>query len=148
VGAVTAGLVTVAPGSMPFLLAVGAVNGLAVGFAQPLSLMLLSDDVPSNRLGIASGLRSMGNQAALLVSPAAFGLVSMIATLSVAFLAVGGAAALGGVVSAVLLATASRKAAATPDGSPEREVVDMDASEGLDELVGADGHPTEPRKGT
>jgi len=103
VGASTAMLVVVAPGDMPFLVALGAVNGLAVGFAQPLSLTLLSDAVPTRQLGVASGLRSMANQAALLASPAAFGVVSVFATLSAAFLVVGGAAAATGLLSAVLL---------------------------------------------
>jgi MFS family permease len=153
VGATTAALVTVDPGNMPFLIAVGAVNGLAVGFAQPLSLMLLSDDVPSNRLGIASGLRSMGNQAALLVSPAAFGLVSAVATLSVAFLVVGGAAAVGGVLSAVLLATArptTRTAPAAQDAADggDRRGLDLETSEALDELVPEPKQSTEPGKGS
>src|SRR5690606_17895371 len=83
--------------------------------AQPLSLTLLSDEVPSSQLGIASGLRSMGNQAALLTSPAAFGAVTAVASLSAGFLVVGGAAALVGVLSAVLLARASPRRAGQVD---------------------------------
>jgi len=116
VGAGTAMLVTVAPDNLPYLLVLGAVNGLAVGFSQPLSLTLLSDDVPPNRLGIASGLRSTGNQTALLVSPAAFGVVSAFATLGAAFLVVGGAAAVVGVLSAVLLGTHRPAPPVEPDG--------------------------------
>lgn len=115
VGAVTAMLVTVAPHSVVYVISLGVVNGLAVGFAQPLSLTLLSDEVPSSQLGIASGLRSMGNQAALLTSPAAFGAVTAVASLSAGFLVVGGAAALVGVLSAVLLARASPRRAGQVD---------------------------------
>jgi MFS family permease len=125
-GASTAMLVIAAPQNLPFLLSIGALNGLAVGFAQPLSLTLLSDDVPSDRLGVASGLRSTGNQSALVISPIAFGTVSAFATLSAAFIVVGGAAALAGVLSALLLAFhRSRR-------EPEVEVATAD---GLDELV-------------
>ena len=51
IGAGSAMLPTIAPGNMSFVLAVGVINGLAVGFAQPLSLTLLSDDVPATQLG-------------------------------------------------------------------------------------------------
>lgn len=124
VGAATAMLVTVAPHSLPYVISVGAVNGLAVGFAQPLSLTLLSDEVPPGRLGIASGLRSMGNQAALLTSPAAFGAVAAVASVSAGFLVVGGAAALVGVLSAVLLARASPRRV----GRVEEEILDGGAA--------------------
>ncbi|WP_403022041.1 MFS transporter [Salinibacterium sp. GXW1014] len=128
IGATTAMLATVAPGNMTFLIAIGVVNGLAVGFAQPLSLTLLSDEVPPTQLGIASGLRSAGNQAALLASPAAFGAVAALSSLSVAFLVVGGAAALVGVVSAALLHF--HRPASPPDGA-----LDLPPSGALDVLV-------------
>lgn len=110
-GGVTAVLVVIAPGNMAFLLAVSAANGLAVGFMQPLSLSLLAEEVAPDRLGLASGMRSMGNQAALLASPAAFGLISAAASLSVAFVAVGGAAVVAGVGGGLTLSLVSRRAA-------------------------------------
>lgn len=136
-GAITAMLVTAAPGNMPFLLGIGALNGLLVGFTQPISLILLSDETPASRLGIASGLRSMGNQAALLASPAAFGIVSAFAGLTIAFLVVGGLAAGVGALSAGLLAT--RRARLDPD----EDAFDLAASEVLDELV---EEPPDPQR--
>lgn len=123
IGAGSAMLLPLAPGEVSFVIAVSAVGGLAVGFAQPLSLTLLSDEVPGGRMGIASGLRSMGNQAALVISPAAFGAVAALATLSLAFVVVGGAAAVAGITSAVLLATA-RRSNATESPPPFEESVD------------------------
>ncbi|PWB97778.1 hypothetical protein DF220_08005 [Salinibacterium hongtaonis] len=127
VGATTAMMATIAPGNMTYLLAVAAVNGLALGFAQPLSLTLLSEEVPKSQLGIASGLRSTGNQAALLASPAGFGGVSAFAGLSAAFLVVGGAAAAVGVLCAVLLHFHR------PQGSDAS--IDLAESELLDDIV-------------
>lgn len=121
VGAGAAMLMPLAPGELSYVLVVSAVGGLAVGFAQPLSLTLLSDDVPGDRMGIAAGMRSMGNQAALVISPAAFGAVTAIASLSVAFLVVGGAAAAAGITSAVLLASARRRRPGPPADDPPSE---------------------------
>lgn len=111
VGGITSMLVVIAPGDMGFLLGVGVVNGLAVGFMQPLSLSLLSEEVAPESLGLASGMRSMGNQAALLASPAAFGTISAISSLSVAFLVVGSAAATVGLTGGLTLALLSRRGA-------------------------------------
>lgn len=113
-------LVVIAPGNMAFLLVISACSGFAVGFAQPLTLSMLSDEVPVERLGIASGLRSMGNQAALLASPATFGAVSAVASLGTAFLAVGGVAAAVGLTSGLLLAFPRRRPAVydEPPASP------------------------------
>lgn len=141
VGAASAMLATVAPGNMSFLLAIGALNGLAVGFSQPLSLTLISDEVAATRLGIASGLRSMGNQAALLASPAAFGAISLVASLSAAFLVVGGAAAALGVLSAALLAT--HRPTVRADAA-----LDLPTSEAVDEIVEDRPDVTPQQKGT
>lgn len=113
-GGGTSMLVVVAPGDMSYLLVIGTLNGLAVGFMQPLSLSLLSDEVSPAQLGLASGMRSMGNQAALLASPAAFGAISAVSTLGVAFLVVGGAAAAIGLGGGIVLAARTRSGATGP----------------------------------
>lgn len=120
VGGLTSMAVVLAPGDMGVLLGIGALNGLAVGFLQPLSLSLLADEVSPERLGLASGMRSMGNQAALLASPAAFGVISAVSSLGVAFVVVGGAAASAGLAGGLILAIVSRRSATRQLGSENR----------------------------
>lgn len=105
----------------PWLLgALAAVNGFALGFAQPLTLVLMADHTPADRRGLASGLRSSANRGAQFVNPAAFGVLSGVMPLTGAFLVVGGVLAVVTAGSTVALARARRAAgpATPPAGTP------------------------------
>jgi len=112
--------VVIAPGDFVFVASMSAVSGFAVGFAQPLTLTLLSDDVPHEQLGLASGLRTMANQTAMLASPAVFGAIAGVATLGVGFIVVGSAAAAVGLGSSLVLAIARRRSRSDGEAAKKR----------------------------
>ncbi len=101
----------------PWLLAsLAAVNGFALGFAQPLTLVLMADHTPADRRGLASGLRSSANRGAQFVNPAVFGLLSAVLPLTGAFLVVGGVLGVVTVGSTVALQRARRVGRADDPG--------------------------------
>lgn len=115
----------------PWLLgALAAVNGFALGFAQPLTLVLMADHTPPDRRGLASGLRSSANRGAQFVNPAVFGVLSAVLPLGGAFLAVGGVLAAVTVGSAVTLECARRRERAPADEAPTPVVAGRTAYDG------------------
>ena len=70
---------------------VAAVNGFALGFAQPLTLALMADHTDAAQRGLAVGIRSMANRGAQLADPVAFGLLLAAFGTRTAFLAMGAA---------------------------------------------------------
>lgn len=108
---------------VPWLLAVlAAVNGFALGFAQPLTLALMADHTPADRRGLASGLRSTANRGAQLANPAAFGLLSGVVPLVGAFGVVGGALLVTSVASTWALHRAARSTTVpSPPAAPRQE---------------------------
>ena len=78
------------PPELWLLALLSAVNGFALGFAQPLTLSLMADHTPADRRGLASGLRSTANRGAQLVNPALFGALTAAVPLVGAFGVVGG----------------------------------------------------------
>ena len=100
----------------PWLLAaLAAVNGFALGFAQPLTLSLMADHTPADRRGLASGLRSTANRGAQLANPAMFGALAAVVPLVGAFGVVGGVLLVTSVGSTWALRRSARVGAADDD---------------------------------
>jgi len=114
VSTVTCVAVAFVPTELWLLGVLSAVNGFALGFAQPLTLALMADHTPPDRRGLASGLRSTANRGAQFVNPAAFGALSLAVPLVGAFGVVGGALLVVSVGSTWALHRASRRPALVP----------------------------------
>lgn len=89
VGVISVAAVVIAPDNMTLLICLSAVNGFALGFAQPLTLSLMADETPLGKEGLAASLRSFANRGAQFANPALFGTVTAAVGLSGAFLVVG-----------------------------------------------------------
>lgn len=90
VGSVSVAAVVLTDGVVALLL-LAAVNGFALGFAQPLTLALMADHTDAAQRGLAVGIRSMANRGAQLADPVAFGLLLAAFGTRTAFLAMGAA---------------------------------------------------------
>ena len=117
VSSVTCVAVAFVPPQLWLLGVLSAVNGFALGFAQPLTLALMADRTPADRRGLASGLRSTANRGAQLANPAAFALLTGAVPLVGAFGVVGAVLLTASVASTWALSRASRPrpAARTPE---------------------------------
>ncbi|WP_298461609.1 MFS transporter [uncultured Cellulomonas sp.] len=109
VGSVSVVAVVLAPSDVGVLAVLAAVNGFALGFAQPLTLSLMADHTPEEQRGLASGLRSTANRAAQFANPAIFGLAAGALTLTGSFVLVGGLLAAVAAGSVAALGRAGRR---------------------------------------
>jgi MFS family permease len=102
-GSATVGAVVLTE-SIGVLFVLAALNGLALGLAQPLTLALMAEHTDQAERGLAAGVRSMGNRLAQLVDPIAFGILLAVVGTQSAFLVMGSALLLLSVVTAVAFA--------------------------------------------
>ncbi len=107
IGAVSVGLVVLTD-DLAVLLVLAAVNGFALGFAQPLTLALMAEHTPADRRGLAAGLRSAANRAAQLVDPVVFGLLLALLGIQGAFLTMTAMLLLATTVLVIAFATGRR----------------------------------------
>jgi len=118
VSSVTCVAVAFVPPELWLLGVLAAVNGFALGFAQPLTLALMADHTPPDRRGLASGLRSTANRGAQFVNPAVVGALSGVVPLVGAFGVVGGALLAASLGSTWALRRASGRAQSSPAPVP------------------------------
>ncbi len=124
--------------SLAALLVLGAVNGFAVGLAQPLTLALLADYTDQAQRGLAAGVRSMANRLAQLVDPIAFGVLLAVVGTRAAFLTMGAGLLL---LSLLVAVGFGRIRHARPDTSvhPEDSAADLVAERPAVARSGAGG---------
>jgi len=95
----------------PLALAAAAA-GVAVGFSQPVTMVMVANAAPRHERGLALGLRLTANRLGQVVSPVLFGMVTATAGLALAFYGAGAALLLGaGVVGGLSLLGYGREAA-------------------------------------